>query len=85
MLRRVVHQVVKRFLRLVHIGEKEGMEVTVGLEPTKASFAGWCLDPFGIATKSVVPKTYTQDRTQIAPLTPFQTPGKSLSFRTKSI
>ena len=32
------------------------MEVTVGLEPTKASFAGWCLDRFGIATKSVVPK-----------------------------
>ena len=46
------------------------MEVTVGLEPTKASFAGWCLDRFGIATKSVVPKTYSQNRTQIPPSTP---------------
>ena len=26
------------------------MEVAVGLEPTKTSFAGWCLDHFGIAT-----------------------------------
>ena len=32
------------------------VEVTVGLEPTKASFAGWCLDRFGIATKLVYPK-----------------------------
>ena len=46
------------------------MEVTVGLEPTKASFAGWCLDRFGIATKSVVPETYTQNCNQIASLTP---------------
>jgi hypothetical protein len=43
------------------------MEVTVGLEPTKTSFAGWCLDRFGIATKSVVRKAHTQNRTQIAP------------------
>jgi predicted 3-demethylubiquinone-9 3-methyltransferase (glyoxalase superfamily) len=46
------------------------LEVTVGLEPTKASFAGWCLDRFGIATKLVYPKTYTQVCTQIAPLAP---------------
>jgi hypothetical protein len=47
---------------------KKYLEVTVGLEPTKASFAGWCLDRFGIATKSVVRKTSIQICTQIAPL-----------------
>ena len=28
----------------------------MGLEPTKASFAGWCLDHFGITAKLVYPK-----------------------------
>jgi hypothetical protein len=40
------------------------MEVAAGLEPAKSSFAGCCLDRFGIATKSVVPKTHTQTCTQ---------------------